>query len=99
MVRLIAGRIGCRATRMTGPKVFALRIIAAFVFALNFTAVSAGPLEDATAAERQDDYVTAIPIYRALAEKGVVKAYNRLGYLYYIGVGVKRDWVESAKWY
>jgi uncharacterized protein len=79
---------------------YAFRAIAALIVALNVTTpVIAGPLEDADAAERRDDYATAIPIYRMLAEKGVVTAYNRLGYLYYIGVGVKQDWLESAKWY
>jgi TPR repeat protein len=59
----------------------------------------AGPLEDAKAADRKDDYATAIPIYRTLAEKGNVSAQKRLGFFYENGVGVKRDWVESAKWF
>ncbi len=42
-------------------------------------AVRAGPLEDAEAATRRDDYATAIPIYRSLAEKGDVGAQKRLG--------------------
>jgi uncharacterized protein len=60
-------------------------------------AVRAGPLEDAEAATRRDDFATAIPIYRSLAEKGDVSAQKRLGFFYQNGVGVKRDWVESAK--
>jgi uncharacterized protein len=62
-------------------------------------AVRAGPLEDAEAATRRDDYATAIPIYRSLAEKGDVSAQKRLGFFYQNGVGVKRDWVESANWF
>jgi hypothetical protein len=60
MVRMIVGRTACRVIRRTGQKMFALRTIAAFVFALHFTPVLAGPLEDANAAERRDDYATAI---------------------------------------
>ena len=62
-------------------------------------AVRAGPLEDAEAATRRDDYATAIPIYRSLAEKGDVSAQKRLGFFYENGVGVKRDWAESANWF
>jgi TPR repeat protein len=62
-------------------------------------AARAGPLEDAEAADRKDDYATAIPIYRTLAEKGNVSAQRRLGFFYESGVGVKRDWAESAKWF
>ena len=43
-------------------------------------AARAGPLEDAEAADRKDEYATAIPIYRSLAEKGDVSAQMRLGF-------------------
>jgi TPR repeat protein len=63
-------------------------------------AAYAGPLEDADEAVRNGDYATAIPIYRSLAEKGDVGAQMRLGFFYESGAaGLKRDWVESAKWY
>jgi TPR repeat protein len=62
-------------------------------------AARAGPLEDAEAADRKDEYATAIPIYRSLAEKGDVSAQIRLGFFYESGAGLKRDWVESAKWF
>jgi uncharacterized protein len=74
--------------------------ITTIILVLNFAAPAmAGPYEDADAAERRDDYATAIPIYRSLAEKGHVGAQKRLGFFYEIGVGVKRDWLEAAKWY
>jgi TPR repeat protein len=70
------------------------------VLTLSFAVpVAASPLEDAVAAERRDDHATAIPIYRSLAEKGNSAAMTRLGYFYEIGWGVKRDWLEAAKWY
>jgi TPR repeat protein len=59
----------------------------------------AGPLEDADGAVRKGDYATAIPIYRSLAEKGDVRARMRLGFFYESGAGLKRDWVQSAKWF
>jgi uncharacterized protein len=55
--------------------------IAAIILVLNFAAPAvAGPYEDADAAERRDDYATAIPIYLSLAEKGYVGAQKRLGF-------------------
>jgi hypothetical protein len=49
---------------------------------------SADPLADANAAEARGDFTSAVPLYRALAEKGNVGAQKRLGYLYEIGAGV-----------
>jgi TPR repeat protein len=59
----------------------------------------AGSLEDAEEAVRKVNYATAIPIYRSLAEKGDVSAQMRLGFFYESGAGLKRDWVESARWF
>ena len=62
-------------------------------------AAYAGSLEDAEKAVRKGDYATAISIYRSLAEKGDVSAQMRLGFFYESGGGLKRDWLESAKWF
>jgi uncharacterized protein len=62
-------------------------------------AAYAGSPEDAEEAVRKGDYARAIPIYRSLAEKGDVSAQMRLGFFYEAGAGVKRNWVESAKWF
>jgi TPR repeat protein len=62
-------------------------------------AAYAGSLEDAEKAVRKGDYATAIPVYRSLAEKGDVSAQMRLGFFYESGAGLKRDWVESARWF
>jgi len=62
-------------------------------------ATYAGSLEDAEKAVRKGDYARAISIYRSLAEKGDVSAQMRLGFFYESGAGLKRDWVESAKWF
>src|SRR6516162_2142262 len=91
MVMTSEGRKGFPALRATLAAWLLLAVMAR-------TAV-AGPVEDAKAAEKRDDYATAIPIYRSLAEKGDVGAQKRLGYFYEIGWGVKPDWLEAAKWY
>jgi uncharacterized protein len=59
----------------------------------------ADPLMDANAAVARGDFATAVPLYRALAEKGNVAAQKQLGYLYEIGAGVERDWLKAAEWY
>jgi TPR repeat protein len=78
-------------------------LIAAFVVAVG-VAPAAGPafadsLMDANAAVARGDFAIAVPLYRALAEKGNVAAQKQLGYLYEIGAGVERDWLKAAEWY
>jgi TPR repeat protein len=74
-------------------------LVALLMLVSNLGAAYAGPLEDADEAVRKGDYATAIPIYHSLAEKGDVSAQMRLGFFYQSGAGLKRDWVESAKWF
>jgi len=99
MARLIAGRAEFQPTKTTGTTMIAIRTFAAFVLALNVAPVFAGPLEDANTAERRDDYATAISIYRILANQGNAVAEQRLGYFYELGLGVKKDQLEAARWY
>jgi uncharacterized protein len=78
----------------------AVKVVAITVLASSYAiSVTAGPLEDAVAAERRDDCATAVSIYRSLADKGRAEAYKRLGYFSEIGYCAKRDWLEAAKWY
>jgi uncharacterized protein len=78
----------------------ALKAIMVVALALSSAApAEAGALDDAVAAERRDDCATAVPIYRALAVKGIAEASKRLGYFSEIGYCTKRDWLEAAKWY
>src|ERR1700761_423352 len=78
-------------------------LIAAFVVAVGVAPAAgpacADPLMDANAAVARGDFAAAVPLYRALAEKGNVAAQKQLGYLYEIGAGVERDWLKAAKWY
>jgi uncharacterized protein len=78
----------------------AVTFLATTVLTIGIAApAAADALADAVAAERRDDCATAVPIYRALAAKGVADAFKRLGYFSEIGYCAKRDWVEAAEWY
>jgi TPR repeat protein len=55
--------------------------------------------EDAYAAFERDDYATALPIWRAVAEQGDVAAQNCLGFVYSEGQGVTQDYRKALKWY
>jgi TPR repeat protein len=58
----------------------------------------AGPLEDALAAHRRGDYVTAERMLRPLAERGDAKAQNYLASLYSGYQGFLKDCAELMKW-
>jgi len=55
--------------------------------------------EDGFSAFEKKDYVTAINIWKKLAEAGNVKSQNSLGYMYETGNGVKKNLKEAFKWY
>jgi TPR repeat protein len=62
-------------------------------------ATGAGPIDDAEAAWRGDDYSTALQLFRSLAEKGDATARTRLGQMYENGEGVPEDDAQAALWY
>src|SRR5262249_34732074 len=66
---------------------------------LNIGPLMAGPMEDANAALEQQDYATAIRLYRSLAEQGKPSAQHALAKMYENGEGVPQNNVEAAKWY
>src|SRR5947209_1013288 len=61
--------------------------------------VHAGPFEDAVAASERGDYVTALRLYRSMAEQGNGNAQFSLGTLYEQGRGVTKDLSQAANWY
>jgi len=61
--------------------------------------VMAASLEDAVAAYRRADYVTAVQVYRSLADQGLAVAQFNLGLMYVNGQGVSKDEIEAMKWY
>ena len=61
--------------------------------------VMAASLEDAVAAYRRADYVTAFEVYQGLADQGLAVAQFNLGLMYANGLGVSKDETEAMKWY
>jgi TPR repeat protein len=55
--------------------------------------------EEGLFASRKGDYVTAFREFRRLAEKGHAKAQLHMGMMYEMGLGIKQDLPEAAKWY
>jgi uncharacterized protein len=62
-------------------------------------AATAGPLEDAVAAYQRGDYVTALRLWRPLAQQGDADAQFHLGVMYESGQGGLRNDAEAIKWY
>jgi hypothetical protein len=60
---------------------------------------AAGPLQEAVAAYSKADYVTALRLWRPLADQGDVLAESYLGRMYFLGRGVPQDYAEAMKWY
>lgn len=65
-------------------------VTAAFIFSAPRTA---------EAALNTGDYRTAARLLEIRAEKGEAEAQNRLGALYYLGLGVKKDDRLASKWF
>ena len=63
------------------------------------SAVAQGTPEDGLAAYRNGDYVKAVTLWRALAEKGDPVAQYRLGDMYAEGKGVARDDATAMTWF
>jgi TPR repeat protein len=59
----------------------------------------AGPLEDASAANKRGDYATALRLLRPLAGQGDMDAQTLLGLMYYNGQGMPQNYAEAAKWF
>ena len=78
-----------------GP--LAVFVIVAFI--LNVGTAFAGDFEDATAAYRRGDYVTALRLIRPLAQQGHSIAQYNLGLMYEKGEGVAQDSSTAVKWY
>ena len=60
---------------------------------------SAGPLEDGQAAYAEKDYITALKLWRSLAEQGNAAAQFEVGILYAEGKGVAASDVIAAAWF
>jgi hypothetical protein len=61
--------------------------------------VSAGQLEDAIAAFKRNDDVTAIQLLKPIAQNGDGAAQYLLGAIYWAGQGVPKDYPKALKWF
>ncbi len=55
--------------------------------------------EDAIEYYNRKDYQAAYDLWKPLAENGIAEAQFRIGFLYYKGRGVKKDFEEAAVWF
>ncbi len=64
-------------------------------------AISAGlaPFDEGVAAYRQEDYATALRLWRPLAEQGHAVAQYHIGFMYERGLGVAQSYADAEKWY
>ena len=75
-------------------------ILAAIILLSSFAEIgAAGPLEDADAAVKRRDYVTAVRLVRPLAEQADARAQYTLGVFYDNGLGVPQDRIRSYMWF
>ncbi len=77
----------------------ALMLMASILTSSLAVAAPAGPIEDIVRAFDRGDYAAAYRLTKPLAEKGLPKAQNILGYMYQSGQGVGKDYGEAVKWY
>jgi TPR repeat protein len=63
------------------------------------TSATAGPLEDAQAADERGDYAIELTLLKPLAEQGNAAAQHNLGVIYDNGQGVPQDFAQAVKWF
>jgi len=74
------------------------RIFASLILLTLATPAGAG-FDEGLAAAKRGDYAMAMRELRPLAEQGDVMAQHNLGFIYYNGWGVPRDYVLAYKWW
>jgi TPR repeat protein len=60
--------------------------------------VYADAFDDGFAAYKQQDYATALALFRPLAAQGDIDAQHNIGIMYYLGQGVAPDYVQAYAW-
>ena len=72
--------------------------LALVVLALIASNARADEFDEGFEAFKRQDYVSAVRIYRPLAERGHLAAQSNLGLMYRLGMGVPQDYSEAIKW-
>lgn len=77
-----------------------IKIFLYLLLIITFFQISAcGQETDPKKAFDNGDYETAFSLWTPLAESGDADAQNYLGILYYLGLGVSKDYKKTLKWY
>src|SRR6516164_9750322 len=79
-------------------KVFQAMLTAWLMLVAIPNAVTAGPIEDGSAAYQRHDYETALRLLRGPAEQGSAEAQLLLGFMYHDGEGEPQNYAEAARW-
>jgi len=74
-------------------------LAASFMVVALAGAAVCGSFDDALAAAARGDYVTALRLWRSLADEGDADAQYNLGVMYNNGDGVSQDYAEAMKWH
>jgi uncharacterized protein len=78
----------------------ALKALAVICVALTMTVPSlAGSVTEAADAWDRGDYVGAMRVYRALADRGNPEAQHKIGTMYQNGWGVPQNYGQAVKWF
>ena len=75
------------------------RIILLTLTAILYASAAYADLDSANNARARGDYAAAAAEYQRLAEAGDSVAQVNLGYMYYVGEGVTRDYGQTIGWY
>jgi len=76
------------------------RHVLLFLFLATAPALAvAGPYEDGLAAYEKGEYQKALELYTSAAEQGVVDAQLLLGFLYFNGEAVAKNYPTAYKWF
>ena len=72
--------------------------VLAVTLSLLANVANAGPWEDGYEAYQRKDYVTAVQLWRIVANEGNREAQSLLGEMYAFGQGVPQDYARGIKW-
>lgn len=74
------------------------RLALLFGLYLVVPALAWASFQDGRQAYKQGDYEVALREWRPLAQQGDARAQSLLGFMYYYGKGVEKDYAKAAKW-
>ena len=88
-----------RPVRGTGIVTIRSLLFAAVLVLHTAVAVGQDLLQTGIDAYRRGDYLTALKVFRILAERGHANGQNTMGIFYARGLGVAVDYAEAVRWF